>query len=103
MEFFVHLQPRQWLFLMMILLKKYNGDNSDSCVPNSAQLQVKAVRASIKNTIIDNPTLKPSVVYSKEVDKVRDELGEGFKEEFDQLMPTQVTLNPSIYAWSGSC
>ena len=80
-------------------LAKYNGDHSDSCVPNSAQLQVKAVRASIKNTIIANPTLKPSIVYSKEVDKVRDELGEGFKEEFDQLMLTQVTLNPGIYAW----
>ena len=81
------------------ILAKYNPEHSESCVPNSAQLQVKAVRASIKNIITDNPTLRPSVVYSAEVDKVRDNLGEGFRQEFDQLMPTQSTLNPSIYAW----
>ena len=33
---------------------------------------------------------------------MRDTLGEGFREEFDQIMPTQTTLNPSIYAWKRS-
>ena len=84
------------------LLANYNGSHSDLCVPNLAQLQIKAVKEAIKTTIIDNPTLRPSVVYSKEVERVRDNLGEGFREEFDQHMPTQVTLNPSIYAWKRS-
>ena len=41
-------------------------------------------------------------MYAKEVDRVRDTLGEGFREEFDQIMPNQSTLNPSIYAWKRS-
>ena len=81
------------------LLAKYNGNHSESCIPNSAQLEVKAVKAAIKSTILSDPTLKPSVVYNREVDRVRDTLGEGFREEFDQLMPTKTSINPSIYAW----
>ena len=84
------------------LLSKYNANHSELCIPSTAQVQVKAVRAAIKHTIIENPTMKPSVVYSKEVDRVRDTLGEGFRQDFDQQMPTQVTLNPSIYAWKRS-
>ena len=66
------------------LLANYNGSHSDLCVPNFTQLQIKAVKEAIKTTIIDNPPLRPSVVYSKEVERVRDNLGEGFREEFDQ-------------------
>jgi hypothetical protein len=32
------------------------------------------------------------------VDRVRDTLGEGFRQDFEQRMLTQVSLNPSIYA-----
>ena len=84
------------------ILAKYNGEHSDACVPNSAIAQVKAVRESIKKTVLKNPTQKPSHVYAKEVDRVRDTLGEGFREEFDQIMPNQSTHNPSIYAWKRS-
>ena len=81
------------------LLSSYSSNHSESCIPNSTHLQVKAVRAAIKEKIIENPTMKPSHVYTAEVDRVRDTLGEGFKEDFDQLMPTKGALNPSIYAW----
>ena len=59
-------------------------------------------QAAWQQTVLKNPTQKSSHVYAKEVDRVRDTLGEGFREEFDQLMPTQTTLNPSIYAWKRS-
>ena len=52
------------------LLAKYNGNHSESCIPNSAQLEVKAVKAAIKKTILSDPTLKPTVVYNREVDRV---------------------------------
>ena len=84
------------------ILSKYNDMHSDTCVPNSAIVQVKAVRERIKKTVLENPTQKPSHVYAKEVDRVRDTMGDGFREEFDQLMPTQTTINPSIYAWKRS-
>ena len=45
---------------------------------------------------MSDPTLKPSVVYNREVDRVRDTLGEGFR---DQLIPTKTSINQSIYAW----
>ena len=38
---------------------------------------------------MNNSTLKQSAVYSQQVDSVRDELGEGFRQEFDMMMPTQ--------------
>ena len=84
------------------MLSAYNAAHSADCVPNSSQLTVKAVRETIKTKILQNPTMRPSVVYSREVDRVRDTLGEGFKEEFDQLMPTQAQMNPSIYGWKRS-
>ena len=49
------------------LLAKYNGNHSESCIPNSAQLEVKAVKAAIKNTILSDQTLKQTVVYNREV------------------------------------
>ena len=114
MEYLAPLLQRQWFSssakAMVVfdedleedkyILAKYNGDHSDACVPNSTIAQVKAVREK-KKTVL-KPTQKPSHVYAKEVDSVRATLGEGFREEFDQLMPTQTTLNPSIYAWKRS-
>ena len=81
------------------LLASYNGNHADTCIPNSTHLQVKEVRAAIKSEIMENPTMMPSALYNSEVDKVRDNLEEGFKQDFDQLMPTKAALNPSIYAW----
>ena len=75
-----------------ILLASYSSNHAESCIPNSTQHQFKAVRVAIKDQIIDNPTMKPSLVYAACVDRVRDNLGEGFKEDFDQLMPTQVFM-----------
>ena len=74
------------------ILAKYNGEHSDACVPNSAIAQVKAVRESIKKTVLKNPTQKPSHVYAKEVDRVRDTLGEGFRENLTRLCPTSPLL-----------
>ena len=84
------------------MLSFYDGNHSDLCVPNPVQLDVKNVREQIKTTIKANPTLKPSVVYSQQVDSVRGQLGDGFRQEFDQMMPTQAQINPSIYAWKRS-
>ena len=79
----------------------YNANHADTCIPNSSYLQVKEVRrAAIKSAIMENPTITPSALYNSEADKVRDNLKKGFKQEFDQLMPTQAALNPSIYAWN---
>ena len=65
-------------------------------------LHVKEIRENIKSTILANPTLKPSAVYAAKVDEIRDTLGEGFREEFDQFMPSKAQINPSIYAWKRS-
>ena len=53
----------------------------------------------MKSTILANPTVKPSILYNAKVDEVRDTLAEGFREEFDQAMPSRTQLCPSIYAW----
>ena len=84
------------------ILSSYNSAHSEYCVPNSALLKVKEIRTEIKTTILANPTLKPSAVYAAKVDQVRDTLGEGFREEFDQIMPSRVQINPSIYVWKRS-
>ena len=84
------------------ILSCYNSAHSEYCVPNSALLQVKEIRTDIKTATLSNPTLKPSAVYAAKVDQVRDTLGEGFREEFDQLMPSRSQINPSIYAWKRS-
>ena len=76
-----------------------DDEHSAQCIPNPVQLEVKSVKENIKKTIMNNPTLKPSAVYSQQVDSVRNELGEGFRQEFDVMMPTQSQINPSIYAW----
>ena len=81
------------------VLCSYTANHSELCVPNSAMLQVKQIRESMKSTIIANPTVKPSILYNAKVDEVRDTLAEGFREEFDQAMPSRTQLCPSIYAW----
>ena len=81
------------------VLCSYTANHSELCVPNSAMLQVKQIRESMKSTILANPTVKPSILYNAKVDEVRDTLAEGFREEFDQAMPSRTQLCPSIYAW----
>ena len=84
------------------VLSSYGELHSEFCVPNSALLQVKEIRSEIKSAILANPTLKPSALYAAKVGQVRETLGEGFREEFDQAMPSRVQINPSIYQWKRS-
>ena len=56
------------------VLCSYTANHSELCVPNSAMLQVKQIRESMESR-------------------------EGFREEFDQAMPSRTQLCPSIYAW----
>ena len=60
---------------------------------------VRKTKDAIKQRIQGSPSIKPSVVYIEEVNRIRDSLSEADKLEFDQMMPTQTTLNPSIFAW----
>ena len=81
------------------LLYSWDGQHSSECRPNSALAAVKKVRDAIKAKVLEDPTIKPSVVYSSEVFRVRDNLSEADKIDFDCLMPTQSVLNASIFGW----
>ena len=56
---------------MVVFDEEGNGENFDTCVPNFAIVQVKAVKERIKKKVLKNPTQKPSHVYAKEADRVR--------------------------------
>ena len=60
---------------------------------------VHKVKQSIKKAILENPTRKCGEVYDAEVDVVRDAMDEVTKQEFDSLMPSEVSMRPSIYGW----
>ena len=81
------------------MLYGYSGQHSDMCRPSSCFLLVKKIRDAIKARVLRDPTLKPSAVYHQEVFNVRDTLSPGERVEFDLLMPTQHTMNSTIFAW----
>ena len=47
----------------------------------------------------ESPTIKPSIVYNEEVNRIRDNLPYDAKDKFDDLMPSQVSMNSSIHGW----
>ena len=53
----------------------YSGLHCPDCVPSSAYLAVRKVRAAIKARVLADPTERAGRVYASEVNKVRDELG----------------------------
>ena len=81
------------------LLYGYSGQHSECCRPSGAFIHVKRIRDAIKTKVLADPTIKPSAVYQREVFAVRDGLSDAEKIEFDLLMPTQHTMNSSIFAW----
>ena len=81
------------------ILSKINLNHSVNCLPNNVLLLVRKTKDAFKQRIQGSPSIKPSVVYIEEVNRIRDCLSEADKLEFDQMMPTQTTLNPSIFAW----
>ena len=81
------------------LLYAYSGQHSEMCRPSSSFLHIKKIRDAIKAIVLSDPTVRPSAVYHSEVFRVRDTLSDGEKVEFDNLMPTQHTMNSSIFAW----
>ena len=44
-------------------------------------------------------SVKPIAIYFKDVNSVRDNLSAAEKVEFDNIMPTQQTMNASILVW----
>ena len=78
---------------------EYKGQHSEECHPSSALISVKKVRDAIKERVLADPTLKPTSLYNEEVFKVRDQLSEADRVEFDNLMPTRQILNASIFKW----
>ena len=56
------------------MLVKYSGLHCPDCVPSSAYLAVRKVRAAIKARVLADPTEKASQAYTSEVNRVRDEL-----------------------------
>ena len=47
----------------------------------------------------ESPTIKPSIVYNEVVNRIRDNLPYDAKDNFDDLLPSQVSMNPSIHGW----
>ena len=81
------------------IMYEYKGQHSEECHPSSALISVKKVRDAIKERVLADPTLKPTSLYNEEVFKVRDQLSEADRVEFDNLMPTRQILNASIFKW----
>ena len=82
-----------------ILANGYAGQHSEECRPSSAILHVKKIRDAIKQQVLADPTIKPIAIYLREVNAVRDNLSAAEKVEFDNIMPTQQTMNASILVW----
>ena len=81
------------------ILYGYAGQHSEEWRPSSAVLHVKKIRDAIKQQVLADPTVKPIAVYLREVTAVRDNLTAAEKVEFDNIMPTQQTMNASIHVW----
>ena len=61
--------------------------------------QIIECKRAMQDRVHKRPTEKPSRIYREEVDKIRDNLDEASKREFDQEMPTLQQLRPSIQRW----
>ena len=57
------------------MLQKYSGVHSEGSSPNPHILNIRKIQNNIKGRILQNPTVKPIMVYNKEVTKLRDNLG----------------------------
>ena len=58
------------------LLRKYNPCHSPMCVPSVLNLKIKETKEAIKKRVQASPSIKPSMVYNEEVNKVRDNLSQ---------------------------
>ena len=81
------------------ILSRYSNHHVIGCHANSALLAVKNVKEAIRKHVQESPTIKPSIVYNEEVNRIRDSLPDDAKDNFDDLMSSQVSMNPSIHGW----
>ena len=49
--------------------------------------------------VYENPTAKAKVVYNEASDRIRDQLDEASRQEWDMEFPTLQQMRPSIYKW----
>ena len=68
------------------------GLHSPECLPTPSFSQYRRVRDAIKARVLADPTIKPSVVYREEVDRVRDLLTGTDLVEFDHVMPVIIII-----------
>ena len=80
-------------------LSRYSDHHVIGCHANSALLAVRNIKEAIRKRVQESPTIKPSIVYNEEVNRIRDNLPDDAKDDFDDLMPSQVSMNPSIHGW----